>query len=874
MDLKIFELENKLRNNLEKINDNDLIKLDSSKNINDYKPINIPNNNKNIMINSKFDGSKIFSDFNNFNKRLFNMTGGMLSYINWDNIVLAGGCISNVINSNCSDKFVTDIDLFVYGLNKDDAITKISTIISNLQEYCKDNFTSDMYILKNDYVITLIPTVKSKRIFKTQIILRLYKNIHEILIGFDVDSCCVGYDGKNILLTPRSLNAFKTGYNVIDLTRRSPSYESRLYKYYKRGFGIYIPFEYQNKNNKLYFINQNSLGLDKLLYLIKYNKIKNLNKFLNIMTQRVNKRFKNDSFASYEEQELIFDEDDIRNEIVKYNKRITDDKFKYKLYDKYSKLNNKINFIVQNPGQQLTGSFNPITNQDWIVVDYSNSNIDFLGRSNILNSIKNNSIQLDAKTRSLDVYDNSMFNIYCNMIMYTHSDDELIKNYELKDMFAKNKNLYNISYINLATLLNRQKLVKYILEKNKDITNISFEQLIEICLFMDNVNMLLILQEFHKFNIKFYEDKLKKYNSLSIANYYCIKINKYQQLDDVQKIVNMDTSSRKAYLHNLWYKWGYYYNIVNINDFFTTCDYNSLTVDEIKMITTLEHSNKQTLYDKCLENLIKTYTLTDNQNVYSENSFEHKWFNIIFKQTNNNEKLKDTNKNLYSIKILKEVFYKSDDEVNKLVNIEFKNPIKDINPFVLEIMKNVYNNNFKAFQDYKKIYRRDNNLYEPLKDLLIYLDNIEILNAVIESSYVEEFLKINKQYLNSNLGKYITDLENSRINLQKDDVFTRYAKVLCNTPDHISVFKIGKLNKKYSRIENVFGLTPCDYVINKLLYFYNSIINHNETVNEDILLLLTNLRQSLHNINLEQSVMNISLDKCVNQELDNMLDII
>lgn len=47
----------------------------------------------------------------------------------------------------------------------------------------------------------------------------------EILTGFDVDCSCVCYDGRQIYMAPRSLAAFVTQVNPIDLTRRSPSYE-------------------------------------------------------------------------------------------------------------------------------------------------------------------------------------------------------------------------------------------------------------------------------------------------------------------------------------------------------------------------------------------------------------------------------------------------------------------------------------------------------------------------------------------------------------------------------------------------------------------------------------------------------------------------
>ena len=63
----------------------------------------------------------------------------------------------------------------------------------------------------------------------------------EILTGFDVDSSCFAYDGEQVYGTPRAIAAFVTQTNTIDLTRRSPSYESRWNKYAHRGFEVYCP---------------------------------------------------------------------------------------------------------------------------------------------------------------------------------------------------------------------------------------------------------------------------------------------------------------------------------------------------------------------------------------------------------------------------------------------------------------------------------------------------------------------------------------------------------------------------------------------------------------------------------------------------------
>jgi hypothetical protein len=75
----------------------------------------------------------------------------------------------------------------------------------------------------------------------TQIILRLYKSPAEILMGFDVDSCCVGYDGRDVFVLPRARRALTKRYNLVDLSRRSLTYETRLYKYAKRGFAVAVP---------------------------------------------------------------------------------------------------------------------------------------------------------------------------------------------------------------------------------------------------------------------------------------------------------------------------------------------------------------------------------------------------------------------------------------------------------------------------------------------------------------------------------------------------------------------------------------------------------------------------------------------------------
>lgn len=75
-----------------------------------------------------------------------------------------------------------------------------------------------------------------------QIVLRLYKSPAQILAGFDVPCSCFAYDGQHVLSNPRGIAACVTQCNDVDLSRRSPSYESRLSKYSHRGFEVYCDF--------------------------------------------------------------------------------------------------------------------------------------------------------------------------------------------------------------------------------------------------------------------------------------------------------------------------------------------------------------------------------------------------------------------------------------------------------------------------------------------------------------------------------------------------------------------------------------------------------------------------------------------------------
>lgn len=151
----------------------------------------------------------------------------LTKYNMWNNILLGGGSVTNAILDN---NIRTDYDFFIYGLSEEEANAKIRKCLEVL---CQDDQYCCHKISRSTHSITCGR--------EYQFILRIYSSISEILHGFDVDSCCTGFDGKNVYLTRRADYALKHMINVVDFDRMSPTYETRLIKYMSRGFSVYVP---------------------------------------------------------------------------------------------------------------------------------------------------------------------------------------------------------------------------------------------------------------------------------------------------------------------------------------------------------------------------------------------------------------------------------------------------------------------------------------------------------------------------------------------------------------------------------------------------------------------------------------------------------
>jgi hypothetical protein len=154
---------------------------------------------------------------------------GLDSVALWSNVLLAGGAVTHCLLGLSPPAKRHDFDLFLWGMSHEHGLAKITELICALRP-------SRVY--RSRRALTLFDC-KDRR--KYQIVLRLYQTPAEILHSFDVDACCVGFDGSGVLMTARARHAFDTMTNVVDFDLLSPSYESRLVKYMDRYFAISIP---------------------------------------------------------------------------------------------------------------------------------------------------------------------------------------------------------------------------------------------------------------------------------------------------------------------------------------------------------------------------------------------------------------------------------------------------------------------------------------------------------------------------------------------------------------------------------------------------------------------------------------------------------
>jgi len=205
------------------------------------------------------------------------LTNGALAHLDWSNVVAAGGSVLAALrdtgSSSSSSSPATpsasassDVDLFLYGMSEQEASRKVAAIYEAVCAASSDGRSGAIPIVRTSNAVTILGRYPTPHI---QIVLRIYSSPAEVLMGFDIDCCTVAYTGSRVLLLPRARHALTTRHNVLDLSRRSLTYELRLDKYGRRGFGLLLPgVDLARVNAAIYTYAPSELhGLSKLLAL-------------------------------------------------------------------------------------------------------------------------------------------------------------------------------------------------------------------------------------------------------------------------------------------------------------------------------------------------------------------------------------------------------------------------------------------------------------------------------------------------------------------------------------------------------------------------------------------------------------------------------
>jgi hypothetical protein len=180
-----------------------------------------------------------------FDKKNYQVLSVLRPHLVSKPIFIAGG---SVLQAFLLDPWedVNDVDVFVYAATQEEATNVCEDIWLSLKE-AYSGLT--LHITRAAHVVNIHVTEEDCGYddlseLRIQIILRLYASPSEILFGFDVDCCCIGFDAHQVWASPRCLHAIRNRVNILNPLHawpNKPSYELRLIKYASRGFGIEIP---------------------------------------------------------------------------------------------------------------------------------------------------------------------------------------------------------------------------------------------------------------------------------------------------------------------------------------------------------------------------------------------------------------------------------------------------------------------------------------------------------------------------------------------------------------------------------------------------------------------------------------------------------
>lgn len=633
----------------------------------------------------------------------------------WNCVAICGGfiidCLYNI-------DYSSDIDLYIYNVRQQ---SKIDTIASTITQLINGTI-----VCETKGVMTLKGSKSNK---KVQIINTTNKSsIQEILDTFDIEACKLAFDGYQIIYGMKNRYLFDN--NIIkyndDLRNKQQSI-NRLAKYvHKKKFGLIVKTSDLNNIDPLYLFKE-SHGFDKFMQLTKLYQDGTLQNIYKMLVIKKN-------FAS-----------DNLNAMIKYAKSDSTAEYSSDSAREEGTLT----------GKSLTSY---IKDQD--IVDIKSYNQ--FGQPVLFEKIRKGNYKFDDLYEQ-QIVDACGFNTTCMMVLFEPNEDAVINFIkEIYKVGSKNTNKYKINYLTMACLLNRLKIVTFLMNQNnyKDVMNIAVKE--------DNVELYKLAYCTYSPKERYLYDKktLLEYKSYNL----------YKELYDANDLTYDNEDSDEDSIEKIP---------------------SNMPIDDLIVLFSTKNQNER---EQILKYIIKhTYkTIEEIENEYFYNSMievEQILYKIYYKKINEqcsggfNAMLR----NLVSV-----------DKYKESTVVKYHNPLKTLS----------FNGRANLIKIYKtrKIdatYRFDDIF---INDLIIHLDDPNVIKSTPFKRFLMDMLVGKK--LGPNLNKYFEE------QLRKTTDPTLYSEILGNNSDHDSVYKYSILKPNYIRQENALGYTPCDIIIYQTLRDY------------------------------------------------------
>lgn len=669
----------------------------------------------------------------------------------WANVAICGGYVLDLIFGT---EYSSDIDMYIYNVKSQEKVDAIAQSITKLVGG-KTTFESKSVL-----------TLTAKNGNKVQIInTSQHPSIESIITRFDINPCKVAYNGYEVILDTTALPEISS--YTCDFAKVSISAESiqRLAKYvFKKGLGLNIPQSDMARLDPLYLFRE-SHGLNKFMQMSKLLANSTLQNIYKLLSIRVN-----------------FDSNAL-NACVKYR----NDKAMMRLdYDDNDRQTKSLK------GRSLQSQL-----KDHELLDLTR--YDRFGRPEVFNRIRSGQYTFEELYNN-QICDSVGFNVSVAVVMYEPNEDRVIEWIKsIHKANVKNMNRYDINYLTIASLLNRQKIVGFLMNKA------NYRDVMEIAVKEDNLALYKLAYCTHSSADRYLYDK----KQLIEARAFEIYKELYGNGDDIiQDQESTNDTTDYSYLNDI-----------------TTEDFILKYAEETS-------ANQKALIAYLRSRSVKTIKELDKERVSSLPEVSQVIYRIYLDRINH---LTSPKFNGLLSNVVTGPQYKT------FTSVEFSDPLAS-SPLELKVQLIKIFSSRKVDPDYKF----DN---EFINGLIVHLDDP---NMITETKFKR--LLFENVLSKTNVGPGLKAFTEEHLRKTSDP--SLYSTMLSNTSDHNLAYCQSILNQEYVRQENALGFTPCDIIVLKTITdYYNSKHKHGDTfIKEQGEKFLVNRRVAIRNINLSKPI--------------------